>query len=389
MKICIISNLYPPHDRGGAELIVAWTAEKLFALGHEVSVIYTKPSGGLEQDEYNHVKTYRFKPLNFFYYTNLAKHSAPYRILWHVADMFNLHSAIKVRQVLKQEKPDLVITHNLKGLGFIIPMIIRGLKIKHYHVLHDVQLAVPSGLIIKGKEKSFMTVGAPIKLYATLSKLLFGSPEKIISPSRWLLDYYAKKRFFPRSEKTVLRNPLKNLKLKVERKTKKQNHYLFVGQIEKHKGVEWLIDWWRKNEIKDELLIVGRGSEQLRLQSKAAGTAIKFLGVKFGRQIGEVFARVDFLIMPSLCYENSPTVIPLAMQHGVPVLSAKIGGAGESVAVGKTGYLFEAGDYVSFGKAFSASKSLSDENFAVMGDNCLKQAENYQIEPYLRELLSS
>jgi glycosyltransferase involved in cell wall biosynthesis len=43
MKICIISNLYPPYARGGAEQVVHKMSEELAALGHRIIVITLSP----------------------------------------------------------------------------------------------------------------------------------------------------------------------------------------------------------------------------------------------------------------------------------------------------------------------------------------------------------
>lgn len=43
MKILLVNNLYPPLVRGGAEQFAVNLVESLTALGHEVSVIATKP----------------------------------------------------------------------------------------------------------------------------------------------------------------------------------------------------------------------------------------------------------------------------------------------------------------------------------------------------------
>ena len=38
----------------------------------------------------------------------------------------------------KKEKPDLVISHNLKGLSFLTPRVLQRAGIKNYAVVHDV-----------------------------------------------------------------------------------------------------------------------------------------------------------------------------------------------------------------------------------------------------------
>jgi len=57
-----------------------------------------------------------------------------------------------------------------------------------------------------------------------------------------------------------------------------------------------------------------------------------------------VFGNADMVIVPSLCYENSPTVIFESFAFGVPVLASHIEGIAELIEEGKQGITFRAGD---------------------------------------------
>jgi glycosyltransferase involved in cell wall biosynthesis len=167
-----------------------------------------------------------------------------------------------------------------------------------------------------------------------------------------------------------------------------QNRYLFVGQLEKHKGIEWLIDFWRVNNISAELIVVGDGT----LKFTALPANVKLLGKKVGDELNTFFAQADFLIVPSLCYENSPTVIPLAFQDATPVIVANIGlpaqagGAGELVKSGETGFLFEAGDANSFKSTLNAAMALPDAEYARVSQNCLTRASDFALEKYVDKI---
>ena len=152
MKICLINNLYPPYARGGAEQVVKRTVEGLLQAGHRVVLVTTVPEvENVHQLENLTIR--EFKPWNLFFYTDAYKHFLAARFLWHIIDMFHMGSARFVRNVLKEEKPDVVHTHNLMGVGFLIPRVIRKQGIRHVHTVHDVQLVEPSGIILKTKEK--------------------------------------------------------------------------------------------------------------------------------------------------------------------------------------------------------------------------------------------
>ena len=202
MKVCIISNLYPPFIRGGAEVIAAMQAEALKKSWQHVFAISTRPAQvkvigaslftssawATTVDKVNDIDVYRFNPNNIYHYLDDFKYPAFIRLLWHLFDTFNIFSYFKIKKILLKEKPDVVITHNLMGIGFLIPRLLKKLEIKHVHTVHDVQLVTPSGLILKDKENNFSHRFFKIIGYPRLMRHLMASPDIVISPSKFLFD---------------------------------------------------------------------------------------------------------------------------------------------------------------------------------------------------------
>ncbi len=146
MRICLINSLL---ERGGAEQVVRTLAQGLKTAQNEVFIITTAERAG--EAEIDGIKVYYIKPANLFWFGDINHKPAWLRLIWHVIDMFNFSGQKQVREILEKEKPDLVNTHNLKGVSYLIPRLIKKLGIKHLHTIHDVQLANPSGLIIVGR----------------------------------------------------------------------------------------------------------------------------------------------------------------------------------------------------------------------------------------------
>ncbi|MDD4902779.1 MAG: glycosyltransferase, partial [Patescibacteria group bacterium] len=98
--------------------------------------------------------------------------------------------------------------------------------------------------------------------------------------------------------------------------------------------------------LRAELVIVGGGS-RLEEIKKISGDRqeIKFLGRKNENEVEELMLSADCLIVPSLCYENSPSVIYEAVATRLPVIGAKIGGITELLEAAG-GILFEPGNPV-------------------------------------------
>lgn len=346
MKICIINNIYPPYDRGGAEQVVVKIVEGLREAGHEVVIITSTPEyGGVENSD--GVMIYRVHPRNLYFYTDAHRHSSPVRFLWHLIDIFNTSVARQVREILNKEKPDIVHTHNLLGLSFLIPNTIRLLGFRHIHTVHDVQLVEPSAMILKAKEHSWRYNGFPTRWYAWLMKQLMGSPNVVISPSQFLLDFYQSRGFFEQSLCTVLRNPV-TFNFPANTNSVQRDsvfRFLYLGQVEAHKGVELLVRVYKELSLDgSELHIVGAGSELEHIRALAQGDRrIIVHGKKERAELPELFAKTNMTVVPSLCYENSPTVIFESLHFGVPVLASNIEGIAELIREGENGLTFEAG----------------------------------------------
>lgn len=352
MRICFISNLYTPYGRGGAERVVEEEALALKAFGHDVSILTACPlpeDGSLEprMTVENGLRVHRFFPLNFFFYGELGRHAPATRFLWHLRDVWNGQSVRMIERLLRLERPEIVHTHNLKGIGYGIPSVLRKLRIRHVHTLHDVQLAVPSGLILKGKEKGSGSTDLVSRLFASMARKRFVSPDVVISPSRFLLRFHEERGFFPRSQKILLPNPAPNVP-PAKHAASSETRFLFLGQVETHKGILMLIEAFRrfvKDRPKARLDIVGTGSA-VEAARAAAGkdVRISFYGKKNPAQFADMFSKTDYTVVPSLCYENAPTVIIESFAYGVPVAAASIGGAAELVRHEQNGFVFEAGN---------------------------------------------
>lgn len=120
---------------------------------------------------------------------------------------------------------------------------------------------------------------------------------------------------------------------------------VFVGRLEKEKGVETLLAAWRKMGERIPLLLAGGGA--LTEEVRAATVSmphVKYLGQIPSSRLFEVIKGARFLVLPSLCYENFPMTVAEAYACGVPIVASELGAMKEVVANGRTGLLFRPGD---------------------------------------------
>ncbi len=397
MKLVLITNLYEPYARGGAEVIVKRTALELLKLGHDVSIITAKPWSGLsslkpEKEEMNNgIKMIRYYPLNIFFYRNDGNWPLFFRFIWHFFDLVNVVSAITVKKILLSEKPDLILTHNLIGLGFLLPKVIKQTKIKHIHVLHDIQLAIRSGVMKQGEEQAWFVSGFIARMYQGIVKALFGSPDICISPSKFLRDFYEKLGYFPDSQKEVIQNPIDQLFFEGQQSknragTEGNTSFGYIGQLVEHKGLKTLLKAFLSiTDPSIRLEIVGSGAMEEEIKDCAnKDTRITFHGRIPNEELPAFYQSIDVTLVPTETYENSPTVVFESLASGKPVIVSSIGGAAEMIDEGKNGFVFKPGD----------SKELSEKIRDIikvqekMQDYCLRLAGELEKREYAKRILS-
>lgn len=349
MKITLANNLYYPYNRGGAETVIKKMATDLRAQNHEVILFTLRPKKDASSEKIqisteDGIKVYRFASD----YLRLAEFSPLKKLFWHLGDIFSWEKTAAIKKIIVEEKPELIITHNLMGLGFQLPRAVRKLGIRHEHYLHDIQLLHPSGLMMFKEEWKVDSLSA--KIYQYFTRNAFNSPAKVTSPSDWLLKEHLKHGFFKDSEKEVKQTATNDIGAKNNNRTNNTNSgikkILFVGQIEYHKGVILLIKAFREAIKKDpnlRLTLAGKGTLLANAKKMSADeTRIEFLDNLNHDDIEPLMAKSDYLVVPSLCYENSPTTIYEAHSVGLPVIAANIGGIPEIIQAGDR--LFEPGD---------------------------------------------
>lgn len=387
MKVCLINNLFPPEGRGGAEVMVEAMAVGLRQLGHDVVVITLGRKRAVERGD--RVTVYRIKPWNIFSFFQLGQMPAWLRLPWHVLDACNVFGKRAVRQILEAEQPSLVMTHNLKGISYLIPRLLRERRLRHVHTLHDIQLSRPSGLLIAGQEKPFLVLDLQ---YERLCRHLFRSPAVVVAPSHWIADYHRTRGFFRRSKIMVLPNPVPRLDPAppIPRAgVGSPVNLLYVGQLERGKGILFLLD------VLDHLprgnwmvRVVGTGSLAHQVQARTAGKSnYQYLGYVKRSGLRAIFNQTDATIVPSLCYENSPTVIAESFACGVPVIAADIGGISEMVSDNTNGFTFAPGDHASL-RAVLMQYLDHPQLLNQLRDGARQSPASLDLKIYLQKLLA-
>lgn len=131
-----------------------------------------------------------------------------------------------------------------------------------------------------------------------------------------------------------------------------RNRFGFFGQFTTFKGVDLLL---RAMAGLDGQAVLYLHGANLEFQSRSfqrefhalverAGPRVTLLGAYTQEAVPRLMAHVDWVVVPSIWWENSPLVIQEAFQHGRPVICSDIGGMAEKVTALTNGLHFRAGD---------------------------------------------
>ena len=325
----MIHNRYGEAARGGAERVVERLVGALQGRGHTVEVFHRTTLG----------------------FGALGRLPVFVRALWHLVDLCNVIAAVRLRVRLRRTKPDIVHTHNLVGCGGLTPWTIRRSGIPWVHTLHDVQLITPSGLLTTGSPvppapSSALERSLLGRWFRSLRRQIFGSPDVVTSPSRWLLQLHRAYAFFPGSRDVVIGNPIA-VSATVSIRRGAVRRFCVVGQMEGQKGIFVLVEAYRQLHAlfpDVHLHVVGSGSSiplLKRLSRDIRGLVLR--GRLDADGVRAAISESDVLVVPSLIAENQPSVILEAFALGVPVVASRVGGIPELIHDGETGFLVDSG----------------------------------------------
>lgn len=135
----------------------------------------------------------------------------------------------------------------------------------------------------------------------------------------------------------------------------------FFGQMNYFKGVTVLLDAMKilaEEEPRAHLWLHGANldlqsetfQQELRTSLRENQGNVTFSGGYAKADLPKLMAEIDWVVVPSRWWENSPLVIQEAFLHGRPVICSEIGGMAEKVRDGVSGLYFRAGDPISLAR---------------------------------------
>ena len=371
---------------------------------------YYQLPGGEDTVVNNEKKMLENHGYNVFLYTRDNKElqgiSLIGKISFAINFLFNFRTFVEVRKIIKQCNIDLVHVHNT--LSLVSPSVYYAAlskKIPVVKTIHNFRLVCPNALfyrdgnicedcITKGlhsaiKHKCYrnsriQTIACVLNLkihrflgiYKKLNYICLTEfnrkkllSVKGISPN----NVYIKPNFTKANDRYM---PLRE----------RMKKFIYVGRIEKIKGIDILLNAWCQLEDKTiELLMYGTGPEQDWCEEfiKENHLNIKMMGYIDNDKIKDQLAESIDLIFPSKLYEGFPMVITEAFSVGTPVIASKIGNAKYIVDNGVNGILYETDNHMELANIVQYYGNIVTEEMCLAAKekykNCYSMESNYKI----------
>jgi len=385
LRILIAVHGFPPTHYAGAERLAERIASQLASQGHAIEVFAVERLDDLNfRVETEHSRGF---PVHRVYYN--AGTTAPYPGSYDSPQV-----ARAVEQVLERSRFDVI--HIISGYLIAVPVIraarhaktpvvitlteywfmcsrlnllqfgqvlCSGPESDHKcaHCLAEekrryrlISRTSPQIANLLGKTPSFRRLESALRSRREKLQQTLAAADVVVSPSQFLIDKFAKFGF--NTERFVLiRHGLPAADTSRTFVNYIQSETLrlgYTGQIKPHKGVDLVVD--AVLSLLDAghnvtLDLWGPDDEDpaytAALKRRTAGyPSVRWRGRYDRRELWNILASIDTLVIPSRWYENSPTVIWEAYMAGLPVVATLLGGMAEIVTHEQSGLLFKLND---------------------------------------------
>jgi glycosyltransferase involved in cell wall biosynthesis len=372
-RILIVSNLFPPHVVGGAEVVAYRQARQLRARGHLVSIFAGSVApagraGRLEVEEEDGLRVWRTPVVSFEPDDNFFAPSIGARL----------------RSVLEVEQPDLVHFHNLSGLGFSLVPLVKRCGLPAIVTLHDhagycyrATALRPDDSPCREPEECALAcsgtvrprgvgIDLPMRLRRDYVAWALAQADRLISPSAALAASFTNAGAVDRARLEIISNgiDLAPFRTLTRRLGGGPLRFVCIAYLGEHKGIPDLLQAAARLAADPDLAgrwsltIAGDGHLRPQLEAEIAsgrlGDGVTYLGrVPRERVIAEL-AATDVIILPSRWPENEPVVLLEAIAAGVAQLATATGGMPDLVQQGITGELVPPGDPEALAGAMAA-----------------------------------
>lgn len=365
-RILTVAHNHPEFFPGGGEIMAYQLYEQFRDAGMDSR--FLAATGRIDREPHQHTPF-------------MAMHNRADEFLFHndAFDYFNQSHrdpAFLAREwprFLKEHKPDIVHFHHALRYGVEALTLTRRTlpDAKIIYTLHDyIPICHRDGQMLRKTDNALCHGATPdrchscfpdhsaaqFRLRERFIKTHFDAVDLFLAPSRFLASQYINWGL-PSDKVRVMENGVEAMEPvppRTVRRGGKRNHFVYLGQISPYKGTPLLIEatrLLREKGITDfSVAIHGRigiqdetFQEDFAQQLADATPQVHARGPYRREELPTIIADADWVIVPSIWWENAPLVIGEALHHGRPVICSNIGGMAEKIEDGVNGLHFRAG----------------------------------------------
>lgn len=350
LRFCHLSIFYPPYSFGGDAMYLYRAVNALARRGHEVDVIHCA-------DSY-HVLEPREPAQKFPNHPNVTVHTL--RSRWGALSPFLAQQTgqtwlktRRIREVFLGKRFDVIHYHNISLFGpkvlELAPDYSGYIKLM---TTHEHWLVCPMHVLWKNNERLCEKpdcVPCTLKFrrppqwwrWTGLLDRCVQHVDEFISPSRFTRQMLNDRGFVREIQHIPYFVPqTEAAHVPTEAPPHARPFFLFVGRLEKIKGVQELLPVFRDYTHTD-LLIAGAGNYEAELREQAAGMKnVVFLGSLQQAQLRALYRHAIAVLAPSICYEVFGIIILEAYMQRTPVIVHDLGGLKEVVEESQGGFAY-------------------------------------------------
>ena len=359
MRILVISNYYPPHERGGWGQLTGEVVTGMAARGHQVQVLASRHrSGPLKGPEKNVERSLYLQSPDHFHYHPLRTLTTPFT---------RIRNSALVRRAVTSLQPDVIFINDMWNLSADVALAAEGVlpdRVAYYMAgpwptdpdPHRQYWSDPARRMWRRPLKQLAGLMVrPILPKDVRALLKFG---RVLCVSDYMKHYMMQQVGIPESHLRVVRN---GIDLGTFHPRRNGTHsgplrLLVAGRLTPDKGIRTAIDGLDRLRKKDRswngarLSIVGDGppdyvgSMKQLVDSLQLGELVEFRGRVDRSKMPEILAEHDVFIFPSVWQEPLARAVQEAMACGLVVVGTPTGGTGELLRHAENGLIFEPED---------------------------------------------
>lgn len=381
--------------KGGAEKVAIYSAIELAKQGYNVTLFTAIGPVDTELKKHN---------INVICLDQYNILNDPNRLRAIIQGLWNSKAKRIFKQILNQYSPQDTIIHFhswTKALSSSLFTVTSKLKFRIVVTSHEYFTVCPNGGLFDFKHKKICSFSPlsysclkcncdvrsyPQKIWRYLRQIVFKKfflqnqiymifisdlTERIISAhiGKYIIKHYR------------LTNPIE-LNLHSTVPILENNIYLFIGRLSEEKGAELFCQALSELGLKG--CVLGEGYLLDKLKTKYP--TIEFAGWVTGKDKEKLIRKGKALIFPSLWYEGAPLTIMEMKSYGIPCIVPDKCAAKEEVTDGKTGLVFQSGNYESLKSAIEKYEKSDIKEFQ---KNIIASfsSENYSLQNHIKKLL--